>query len=84
MTVRPLLGRGGVAVRSCWATCLSYLLPCLACAPFPRLLAVKQGGINADVGGRGEEPRKIGVGRRKIKELQEKGRVVRLRAPGQG
>ena len=45
---------------------------------------MKQGGVNADVGGRGEEPRKIGVGRRKIKELQEKGRVVRLRAPGQG
>ena len=45
---------------------------------------MKQGGINADVGGRGEEPRKIGVGGRKIQQLQEKGRVVRLRALGQG
>ena len=54
---------------------------------FPRLLAVKQGGINADAGGRGGEPRRTGVGGRsgnKIQQLQEKGRVVRLRACGQG
>lgn len=70
MTMRPLLGAWGIAVRSCWATCLSYLFPCLACASFPRLLAVKQGGINADVGGRGEEPRRIGVGGRSGEKIQ--------------
>lgn len=54
---------------------------------FPRLLTVKQGGINTDVEGRGGEPRRTGVGGRsgeKIQQLQEKGRVVRLRARGQG